>query len=80
MVFGLINIFVGFMLYLALVVHKYVENKSVLTPQFYAMQEHIAKMHSGLTWIGIGAIAVLFGLFRITRTIIRWVRGRMQQK
>ncbi len=79
-VFGLINTFTGFMLIMATIIDKYIDDKSVLTPQFYAAQDHITKMHPGLTWILLGLVAVLFGLFRMTRTIIRWVRRRMQKR
>lgn len=78
LVFGLLNMFTGFMLEMAKILPEYIKDETLWTPEVMAAQEHMAQMHNSTTWILIGFAAVLFGLFRISRTIVRWVIRRFR--
>jgi len=75
LVFGLLNIFIGFFLELA----KFLPT-DMMTPamqQAYEQaKEHIISMHPAIVWILIGAVSALFGLFRIGKTIWRFFKRR----
>ena len=79
LVFGLLNIFIGFFLELA----KFLPT-DMMTPamqQAYEQaKEHIISMHPAIVWILIGAVSALFGLFRIGKTIWRFFKSRKTGK
>lgn len=72
LVFGLLNIFIGFFLELA----RFLPTDA-MSPEMQAAYEqaksHVISMHPALVWIMIGGVSVLFGLFRIGVTIWRFL-------
>lgn len=75
LVFGLLNIFIGFFLELA----KFLPTDT-MTPTMQAAYEqaktHVICVHPALVWILIGAASALFGLVRIGITIWRYLKSR----
>jgi len=75
LVFGLLNIFVGFFLELA----RFLPTDS-MTPAMKAAYEqatvHVIPMHPAIVWILIGAASALFGLVRVSITIWRFWKKR----
>ena len=75
LVFGLLNICIGFFLELA----KFLPTEN-MTPAMQAAYEqaktHMISMHPALVWIFIGAASALFGLVRIGITIWRYLNSR----
>lgn len=76
LVFGLLNIFISFMLELT----KFItldKLEKTLPPEtqaaFLAGQKHLAESHPFMPWFFIGIFSVLFGTFRVVRTIYRFI-------
>ncbi len=78
-VFGVLNIVAGFGL--ELVQHLvpnipesfWTPEKLAYKPWFMNMHHHITDMHPCLPWIIIGALSTVYGIFRITKTIIKFI-------
>ena len=78
-VFGVLNMVAGFGL--ELVQHLvpnipesfWTPEKLAYKPWFMNMHHHITDMHPCLPWIIIGAISTVYGIFRITKTIVKFV-------
>lgn len=75
LVFGLLNIFIGFFLELS----KFLPTET-MSPSMQAAYEqaksHVISMHPAIVWILIGAASALFGLFRICKTIWLYISKR----
>lgn len=73
LVFGLLNIFIGFFLELA----KFLPTDT-MSPEMQTAYEqaktHLISMHPSLVWILIGAVSALFGLYRIGVTVWRFLK------
>lgn len=75
LVFGFLNIFIGFFLELA----KFLPTDtmpSAMQVAYEKAKEHIISMHPAIVWILIGAVSALFGLFRVSKTIWRFFKNR----
>ncbi len=66
--FGVCNMAIGF--FLELMVH--LPSDIFKSPDQIIVRDHLIQMHSPLTWILIGAISTLYGLFRMIKTVIKW--------
>lgn len=78
LVFGILNMVLGFGLEL---IKWLVPNipESFWTPEkmaykswFMNMHHHITDMHPCLPWILIGAVSTIYGVFRVSKTIVKW--------
>lgn len=78
-VFGCLNMFIGFFLELS----KFLPTE-VMTPDmlqaYEQAKEHMISMHPCLVWILIGALSILFGLFRVTKTVWRFCRSKTKSE
>lgn len=79
-VFGLLNILIGFFLEFNKQIPYYLEGSTfwtaeelALKPQFMQVQQHIADMHPCLPWILIGAASTVHGIFRVLKTIVLFI-------
>lgn len=70
-VFGLLNIFIGFFLEIA-----YQLPEQTFTPEMIAVRNHLRDQHNALTWMLLGFGSFVFGLVRTIRQIIGWVSQR----
>lgn len=76
LVFGWLNIFISFVLELTKFITLDKLDKT-LSPEtqaaFLAGQKHIVESHPFMPWFFIGIFSVLFGTFRVGRTIYRFI-------
>ncbi|MBZ0188177.1 MAG: hypothetical protein K8F91_18150 [Candidatus Obscuribacterales bacterium] len=80
LVFGILNTFIGFVLLTASFLSesdlkeafaKLPPSQADLSGIFFATREHILSAHPSWTWMIIGIISLLYGLFRIGKTLVR---------
>lgn len=76
LVFGLLNIVISFVLELTKFITPDMMEKR-LSPDtmaaFLAGQKHLGESHPFMPWFFIGIFSVLFGTFRVVRTIYRFI-------
>ncbi len=77
--FGVLNILIGFglelvhWLMLSIPDSFWTPEKAAFKPMFVQMAQHIKEMHPFLPWMLVGAVSAIYGIFRIIKTIIRWL-------
>lgn len=75
LVFGILNVFTGALLEIGY--HIPVESvPKALAKTFQASRDMIQSTHPTLVWILTGAVCALFGLFRMTKHMIMFIRNR----
>lgn len=95
LLFGLLNVIIGFILEIAYVLPDDTLSSSgavsllsagggmtsaQLTAQMLHVRDHLRDSHSALTWILVGFGAVAFGAFRTTRDIIGFCKKKPNSK
>jgi uncharacterized membrane protein YfcA len=74
-IFGVLNMAIGFFLEIA-----YALPDTNFTPEMKIVRNHLHDMHSSLTWILVGFVSALFGVFRTNKQIWQWITARSKQK
>lgn len=74
LVYGFVNLFVGFMLEVA----RFVPAES-LPADMRLMRAHLADYHHPLTWILVGAASFVYGVTRILKGWLRWLKEKMSR-
>jgi hypothetical protein len=83
LVFGVLNVLIGFGLELvrflvpAIPETFWTPEKIQFKASMLQMNQHIADMHPFLPWILIGFASTAYGIFRITKTIVKWLIKRL---
>lgn len=80
LLFGLFNTFIGFFL---LVFANLMEDDAVLaklTPQVKAAGMHLVTMHSAWTWMIVGVLSSLWGLFGCLYWLYRFINSKRSKK
>lgn len=78
-IFGVLNMLIGFglelvkHLMLAIPSSFWTPERVAFKPGFDQMNQHIAEMHPPDPWFVIGALSTIYGAFRISKTIIKWI-------
>lgn len=78
-VFGYLNIFISFMLELTKFITPDMMEKRLspdVMAKFLEGQKHLSESHGFMPWFFIGIFSVLFGTFRMGRTIYRFIKKR----
>lgn len=78
--FGILNMAIGFILEVARQLPEEVYTQASLSNEMILAKEHVLTMHPCMPWIIIGFLSMLYGLFRITKTIFRWIRKGLAEK
>lgn len=75
LIFGLLNMGIGFLLEVA----KYLPPEA-FPADVLESKDHILKYHPTMVWIFNGFLSAFYGIFRMTKTIIRWVVKTSKKK
>jgi len=70
-VFGVFNLFIGFVLEVA----KFLPDKS-LPGEMPRIRQHLADYHVPIAWMLVGLASIIYGLARVGRSWIRWLMAR----
>lgn len=79
LVFGILTVALGFGLELIQFLMPQVPDtfwtpsRMAYKPWFMNMHHHITDMHPSMPWILIGLASTIYGVFRVTKTIIKWI-------
>lgn len=73
--FGILNIFIGFVLEVA----KYLPDDE-LPGEMPLVRAHLAEYHVPWVWFIIGFVSVVYGIFRIIKGLIIWIASRRKRK
>jgi hypothetical protein len=70
-IFGILNAAIGFILEVG-----YQLPDEVFPPEVNTLRKGLQATHPTLVWILLGAACTLYGVFRITKTVVRFIRKR----
>jgi|AGTN01.1.fsa_nt_gi hypothetical protein len=79
-IFGWLNIFISFMLELTKQITPEMMSNRLpphLMTTFLEGQKHLGESHGFMPWFFIGIFSVIFGTFRVTRTIYRFAKKQI---
>ena len=74
LVFGLLNLAIGFILEIAFVLPE-----TSFTKEMIAVRNHLHDSHSALTWMFIGIISAIVGLVRMIRHLSQWIAAKAKK-
>jgi hypothetical protein len=74
LVFGILNMVIGFLLLVA----AYIPDDN-FTRDMIIVRKHLAEQHSPFTWMTIGLILGIFGVFRMAKHLYEWIRARRKK-
>jgi hypothetical protein len=74
-IFGLLNVFIGFFLEIA-----YVLPETNFTYEMKVVRNHLRDQHSAITWILIGAVSAIYGVVLTAKQIYDWFTRRAMKK
>lgn len=86
LVFGILTVALGFGLELIQFLMPQVPQtfwtpeKMAYKPWFMNMHHHITDMHPSMPWILIGGASTIYGVFRIIKTIVKWILKMVRRK
>lgn len=67
--FGVCNMVIGFFLQLL----RHLPNDIFKSQDQLVVRDHLIQMHVPLVWILIGAASTVYGVFRMVKTIVKWL-------
>lgn len=73
-VFGVCNVFIGFVLEVA----KFLPDRE-LPPEVRLVRGHLAQYHEPMTWMFVGVVSVIYGLVRLIKGTMRWLKERQRK-
>jgi hypothetical protein len=73
--FGVLNVMIGFVLEVA----KYLPDDK-LPGEMPLVREHLAEFHVPWVWFIVGAVSVVYGIFRRVKGLTIWFMSRRKQK
>jgi hypothetical protein len=74
-IFGVLNIFIGFFLEIA-----YVLPDTTFTYEMKVVRNHLRDQHSAITWMLIGAVSAIYGVGLTTKQIYDWCVRRAKKE
>lgn len=72
LVFGILNFAIGAIL----IVVYYLSDNALPKKDMIEVKHHLDAYHSSFTWMWIGAFATAYGIFRMTKNLVLWVKEK----